>query len=539
MKIVSSPNSIETDFDPLIETLKNASLTRDYAVLKQYLAPYLEEDLSPYSLIDQAYLNYFLGYFLVHSGKTQNLKNQEQGRDFLTRAVDQFRQSAMDDEAIEAQISLGWSYYQTGEVTNYESFLLDALSQCDSKSDAYVSVNVSLLIVYYKEQNYVEALNIIESLQQQVSVCQNLRIKCQYFNNAGLIYRDTGDIPKAVDSFGQSINNSKILGNKQFEAQSLNCLANLYLQIRCYDLALQHAETALDIFKLQNQTGFIASVLDTKANILSAKGEFIEAYTIINAALTYFRRSESYLEWTECLWNKIEILYQLNKKLEIIETFSELSAVSMLNLSLEKQKLYQKKFADLIIIPFGETLDGKLEICKRSIIEPILAEVGEVVKTARRLGLKHHQNLTNYLEKNSDLKKYLVKQNKARADKSEITLIQIKKFNQNANLLDSKSFGYFRCSQRLAKRFFNQDNELVLKISQNYPIRNGDLYLLSNDFPFIVEITFEDGQVYFVDEDGNTLSKTVRVIGKIIGYAPASELGQERIEFSKVSMERF
>lgn len=535
MNFHSLQTSADINFDLLLNKLKNAALTRDFQMFKAVLSPFLNTDLSNHSLTERAYLNYYLGYFHIHFGKSKNKREyQEIGKDYLTNAVEQFQQLGLQNEIIEARISLGSAYFHTGVIDNYEIFLQEALADCDSKtSDAFFSVNVSLLVVFFQNQKIKEALDLIVHLENKIHFCSNGRIKCQFFHNSARIFRLTGNFPKAFYFYQEAIKIAKQLNNQQFEAITLNSFAYCCLVFKEYELGLDLINKSIDIFKFIKNEGGMAEALDTKSLIYKATGKLEEALKTINAALTYFRLGENYLVFAEVLWNKIEICQTMQKKYEIIATFAELGKLALDHLEPEKRLEYYEKFSDLMILPFGETFRKKMENCRTSIISPVLEQSDGVVDAARKLGVKH-QTINYFLKKHPHLKPEHFSMTETRVDKHEIWKIKLSKKANLPGLVDVNSFGFFQCDSIIAERF-HEKGELILMVSQNEPFQHEDLVLLKNRSPFIAEFIIEDDFCYFIDERGITIpkDKETRCLGRIVGYAKVTEHNSE-LEFKPV-----
>lgn len=534
MQLISRFTQKSTDFDTLVDLLKSAELSRDLSALEVYLAPYLNSDLSSLPLFEQANLNRFIGFFYIHSGKAKNIAGfQEKGADYLTAAIRQFEELGAESEAVEAEITLGWSYYLKGETYNFEPFLLNALYRPDLRRDTVFAIKVSLLIVYFKESKLDDGLEIINELDGIIERAENKLYIWQFYHNAGLLFRRSGDYQKAKAFYKRALHFAGALNNRRFEGLTNNCMAFCSLAAGELNQAIFYSNSSIEIFSQLKDIGLKAECLDTKALILFKLQNFQDALNTIISAIAYFREGESYLKFAEALWNKIEILYALRKKTEIFETFRELSNLCHERLELKYQQEFYRKFEDLCFMFFGKDYDEKKKEFETAMIKPLLDKYG-IVEAARRLGFSNHQRLSKIVSRN-DLNPNQMNR-KVRADENEISEVSLKQrfdFNKPINKV---LCGVFKVNERLARLIFNKNESLLLLIIQDGRGRNGDLIMMSeNDSIFIAELVIEDGATYFVNlETGSSAASSAEIFGRIIGFAPTSELKNEPIFFAEI-----
>lgn len=528
-------NSHETrNLDLLIESLKDAELSRDLSAFELYLAPYFDADITYFPAYEQAYINRFLGFFYIHFGKAKNYTGYlEKGADHLTKAIFLFEECGAESEAVEAEITLGWSYYLKGDTHNFEPFLMSALSRTNLTKETVFSIKVSLLIVYHKEKRIAEGQEIINELVSIIESSNNLLYIWQFYINAGLLCRLDNQLHKAKDFYKNAIHFARILKNRRFEGLTVNCLAYCAMAADDLSTALYYSEMSVKIFSELRDFGLKAECLDTKATIFFKSGHLNEALNTIITAIAYFREGESYLTYAESLWNKIEILFALGKKSEIFETFRELSNLCHERLELKYQQEFYRKFEDLCFMFFGKDYDEKKKEFETAMIKPLLDKYG-IVEAARRLGFSNHQRLSKIVSRNELNPNQMSR--KVRADENEISEISLKNrivFNKPINKVLS---GVFKVNERLARLIFNKNDSLLLLIIQDGRGRNGDLLMMSeNESNFIAELVIEDGATHFVNlETGSSVASNAEIFGRVIGFAPTSELKNESIFFAEI-----
>lgn len=524
MKDSRSLISIEVGY--LIETLKTASVTRDFGTFKKILNPYFDLDLSEFYPEERAFLSYFLGYFYVHLGKTNNKKDfQEKGKDYLTNAIDHFYSLNLTDEAIEAKITLGYADFQLGLIDNYEAYLLDALSECKENTDGYFSVCVSLLIVYYKDNRIGEGLKLIREIENEIVKCKSLRILSQFYTNAGLIYQFAKNYRQAVRCYEEAIETAHRLKNRQFEAMSLNCLGYCYLFAEKYDLALWNVDESLRILGELSDFGHYAEVLDTKALIYFEIGEVKESLDTINLALSYFRQGENYRAWTESLWNKIKIQQRLEDSVGIFETFRELSDLTG-KTDLDMQREYYRKFQQICLIPLGKNLKEKTDFCREAIIKSALSQSKTKAEAAEKLGEKSHHNISNFLKKRK-----MPEQTERRVWKFSVDEYSVNILQKRGELMT------YQCSRDVSQTFFGADSNVVFITVKADSGQSGELFLLAKEKTselFLGELVESGNRFYFEVENGGAIISGFRILGRVVYFGEINKARNE-IKFKRLN----
>lgn len=101
----------------------------------------------------------------------------------------------------------------------------------------------------------------------------------------GNISLQTEDYKKAIDSFNQSLNIYRKIGNRKGEAQSQENLGNAYLKKGEYDKAVNLLQISLAITKKIGYRPGEASSLNNLGKALFLSGKFADAEKYLNQAI--------------------------------------------------------------------------------------------------------------------------------------------------------------------------------------------------------------------------------------------------------------
>lgn len=104
---------------------------------------------------------------------------------------------------------------------------------------------------------------------------------------AGAVYLKREQYPEAATQYQRALKTQRALEPSSVtEAATLNAIANVYLRMNRLDEALESIDLALSILKSRNLVGLDqAFVLDTKAQILAARGEIESAARLFSEVM--------------------------------------------------------------------------------------------------------------------------------------------------------------------------------------------------------------------------------------------------------------
>lgn len=395
----------------LIEELREAEICRDAELSRQLLIPYWEnlDDEPDFSLLDdlqQAEMYRLCGAFLSLYGYAKSLKNyQERAKNFISSAIDIFTDLNLAESIADANIMLAHCYWFAGETREAESILETAESNfAENQLDPiYLQIQVNRIMICFRNQtpeSFQLALQLIEDIQIPIEICSNHKIKSQFYNMAGLIYRSLNQFDKACIYYQEAIVHAKKSKNQRFVAANLNNLAYLYKKLIRSDFALKFIDESINILEQLNDQGWLPHAMDTKALIYLDMKDYKSALGIIDQAISIFRQGDDHAGLTDALWTKCKCLFQLQQKNEaILIFFTELGHLARTFGGEFAARRYLKELSEYIYIPDQEIpYTEKVNGFKKFLIKRALVDSGcKIEAAAQSLQLKNHQSLSNIL----------------------------------------------------------------------------------------------------------------------------------------------
>jgi tetratricopeptide (TPR) repeat protein len=339
----------------------------------------------------EAELLHLAGEFLVHFGKAYNITNyQSRGKDLLSKAINIFNFRREPEKALNSQIVLATAYYQEGANEEYEAYLLDAERQFRGNKNHhnFLRLQLNLLIVEMPEKRLKEAKQRIVNNLIYFQQTDNLKIKTQFFIEAGIAHRRLQSFDEAYSFLTEALILAQQINNRHYEASVYNNFANTYRSDGKHGLALEFANKALNL--AENQNGWRAVFLDTKALIYFDQKDYENAEVSINQAVKLFRQGDDYGGLCEALWNQTRILLQLDLREMALESFVECHQIAVERMGRESADFYLDKFSELIIFTPEGSFFEKVDSVKRQLIEKALVKGDtKITEAAKILGIDH------------------------------------------------------------------------------------------------------------------------------------------------------
>jgi tetratricopeptide (TPR) repeat protein len=405
MPITKSTKITTSKAIKLIEEARNAELCRDISTCRQVLNAVwenLEEDptLDGLEIETQAEILRLCGFFLSYYGRSRNLKDyQERGRNFLTKAIEIFDAEDLLHKSAEAKVMLSLCYWYEGAIAESELILSETEAEYADNQlhPVYIQICVNRLMTHYWKGEYQPALKIIEQLSIPINLCKDSRLKTMYYNQAGIIYRILKQPDKAILNIQESIKHARSSGNLRFCAGSFNNLGNVCKDIGDFVKAHKCVDQALKSYTNLQETGWVAHVLDTKAQVYLAENNLVDALIQVSKALVIFQQGEDFAGLTEALFTKCKILLKLGNVSESVLLLAELLELAKHRIGEFAAKKYAGEFAQLIYLLKNTSYSEEINSFKTNLLRKHLTEADlQVTKAAETLGISH-QNLSNIL----------------------------------------------------------------------------------------------------------------------------------------------
>jgi signal transduction histidine kinase len=196
---------------------------------------------------------------------------------------------------------LGLIYLNRADYNRQKMYMKQALLDCDTalqyadranNDDVRARVNQTMGSVYFRQENYPAGISYAEKAIALYRKIGNMRMSSAVLNNLGLIYKEMNEFGKSENAMKQAIHITDSLKDITNLSIYYGNLSSVYIQKGDYDLAIRHAEKAMEYAVMQDNAGEIALAQSLKGNVLSKQKKYAEAIVLVSKALPVFQEIE-------------------------------------------------------------------------------------------------------------------------------------------------------------------------------------------------------------------------------------------------------
>jgi signal transduction histidine kinase/CheY-like chemotaxis protein/HPt (histidine-containing phosphotransfer) domain-containing protein/Tfp pilus assembly protein PilF len=130
---------------------------------------------------------------------------------------------------------------------------------------------------YWLQGEYDSGLEELHTAHEIAKQIKERRLEARVLNNFGNIYRDLGDLAKALSYFEAALAINEELGDEFAQSVNLTSISNLLYDLGDYDSALEYALRCLPIFERSRDTSRLITIYNTLGNIYFKQEQFEEA----------------------------------------------------------------------------------------------------------------------------------------------------------------------------------------------------------------------------------------------------------------------
>ncbi|MBA3631772.1 MAG: tetratricopeptide repeat protein [Acidobacteria bacterium] len=568
---------IKPNLRVLLEEAKNAEYCRDIEESRRIFSSFWQDiktdpDVSDFEAVVQAELLRLCGFFLSCYGRSQGKANyQLRGKDLLTKAIEIFEELDDLDKTAEARVMLALCYWYEGEIEECESILQFTEEEFKENQlhPVYLQIRLNRLMTLHWKKDYQKAVEIIEELEIPMELCQDLRLKTMYHNQAGIFYRLLGKYDKAVFNQNEAIRFARRLKSSRFIATSLNNLALLYMQMSDFKTAHSHIEEAISIFENLNDTGWIPHALDTKALLLNKENRCEEALETIESAISYFTKGDDYSGLVDAFWTKIQSLLRLDRKSEALILFSELATLASQRIGEYAVQKYADLLADLLYAGKNLPLADEVKSYKKQLVSQSLRQNNaSVTDAASELGISHQSlseilrnqfpelreefGLNNRMRRDSKIISKKTKpaaKNKTKKSREQearkITPIDLSRSEiafENFDLSDNDEIFTFIAPSHTLKQFGVSGDAIICVVKQNFQPGQPFVICERENTVYDCGIAAVDdltGYFYLICEDDEPKpfsSNEFFSIGRVAGFCLLESISDHQVTFKSLKL---
>ncbi len=232
-------------------------------------------------------------------GSVRNLSGaQEQAKDMLSEAARMFRAQRTAAKVSEAQYELAACYWRLGQYDEARVVLQEALkSLTDSDSELKAKILIRRTNVEVWDNRCHDALNILKEAEP-VFESANDALKGRWHGQKGLVLRRLAAAEgqpdyydRAIIEYTAAIYHYEQAKHERYCGNNLNNLAFLLYKLGRYRDAHEHLDRAQLIFTKLRDTGNVAQVDETRAQVLVAEKRYREADRIMPGVIKTLEQS--------------------------------------------------------------------------------------------------------------------------------------------------------------------------------------------------------------------------------------------------------
>ena len=233
-------------------------------------------------------------------------------------------------------------------------------------------------------------MSVWQSKPPLINICENLRLKNMFYNQAAGVHLKAGNFKHAVPFSEKTVELSHIDRNAAFLGNALNNPALVYLTFRDPLTATVYVEQAIDACSRVNQPFTLGIVLDTKAQIQIARKKLKTALPAIDEFIEILKSGENYPHPVESQWTRTTILAKSGDAFNCVRQFTVMIYVVENHLNQAALDFYIKRFTRLLYLRSGDNFYDQSENFRIHLLDTALEAGGGFVKpTAELLGITY------------------------------------------------------------------------------------------------------------------------------------------------------
>jgi tetratricopeptide (TPR) repeat protein len=460
MQQTNTPNITETRQDPNWQALQQYEAAKQFqragdhesarAALSRFWTVVGERpDVAALEPTTQAQILLAVGALAGRIGSTRQISgSQEFAKDLLSESRRLFRDLQRPEQAAEAQNELAICYWREGAFEESRLLFREALAEAES-SATRLQIYVDSTSVEISTGHYQAALALLRAGGELLDSIADAAAQGQYHLQLALVHKKLGDLDAALIEYSAASFHLEQAGHTRYLGRVENNTGMILLELRRYSEALTHLDNARRIFVSLKDSGIVAQVNESRAQVLIAQNRFHEAERAASSAVAVQQQGGEQSLLAESLMTHGVALARLGRDQAARSSFQQAVAVTdssgdlrsagrayLLMIEELAQFLSSGEAAQLFIEsdqrlqnPLDEDTAGRLRRCARIVIERVSRpdltvddlliggsleeevlhlegelilraldqEKGSITRAAHRLGLSH-QGLKYILE---------------------------------------------------------------------------------------------------------------------------------------------
>ena len=239
-------------------------------------------------------------------------ESDDYARDLITESIRLFEAVGDTRKVAEARAELAQSYWRAGDNDTAHILLTTALERLTTGGNARANALLILSSVEWAESRYREVLRILTENAPLFESVTSHTTKGTYHNQLGITLRAIASASKKqTDYFQRAIQHYRIADDYfklakhvVFRAHVKNNIGNVLRDLHRFREAHQHLEQARRLFMRVGDKVRVAQVDDTRAQVFTDEGKYVDAELIARTAARSFERAGRQCFLAEALINQ-------------------------------------------------------------------------------------------------------------------------------------------------------------------------------------------------------------------------------------------
>jgi tetratricopeptide (TPR) repeat protein len=227
-------------------------------------------------------------------GNNQSPEAQEHAKNLITESIRIFQSLSDRKKRLEAQTELAYCYWREGGYDEARDILQAVLYDLKHRAESELKAKAVLrsAIVEWSALRYIDSLCILTKAATLFGKIHHHTIKGGYHDalagvlvNLGVSEQREDYTDRAFVEYAAAAYHFEQIGHTRYRANVENNLGFLYYKVGKYEDAQEHLARARRILLDLKDKCTVAQIDETRARVLIAQGEYVEAERIIRAAV--------------------------------------------------------------------------------------------------------------------------------------------------------------------------------------------------------------------------------------------------------------
>ena len=255
---------------------------------------------------------------------------QEFAKDLIAESARIFASLGHQEKAVEAQTDLAICYWRAGAMGEAAVWFDEALSRATSvENRVRILINKSVIEIVSNQLD--EALNVLNQAAPLLDQIEDHATHGRYHMQRATAFKRRGGPDNLDRALIENAAASFHLGqarHTRYLARVENNIGFILMELERHDEALEHLNKARQIFTTLKDSGSVAQVNETRAQVFLAQNRYNDAEQAAFAAVTILERGDEHSLLAEALATRGIALARLDRHQEAFETLSRSAEVA-------------------------------------------------------------------------------------------------------------------------------------------------------------------------------------------------------------------